>query len=229
MAVKLPTVGEATSTAEEILTNTVSDHSVEIVSDSGEGAQKCGQIFAAVSAKMGNGVWTVEIIPAEVEPPPRDPAGASGIRIRLGDSEVTNWGDETKLVVAFNEQALLGRHRLRALAPDATILIENMWATHPDESIRGAWAAAMEELSTESYRIIEVPMEEQCLTLVDQPRRGKNMFVLGILAWLYDRDVERCCRADGRSSRSSSWPFSRGISTSRALVSGRFSRRSSSA
>ena len=54
-----------------------SDHSVEIVSDSGEGAQKCGQIFGAVSAKMGNGVWTVELIPAEIQPPPRIPAGAS--------------------------------------------------------------------------------------------------------------------------------------------------------
>ena len=42
------------------------EHTVEIVSDAGEGAQKCGQIFGAVSAKMGNGVWTVEIIPAEI-------------------------------------------------------------------------------------------------------------------------------------------------------------------
>ena len=42
------------------------EHTLEIVSDSGEGAQKCGQIFGAVSAKMGNGVWTVEIIPAEI-------------------------------------------------------------------------------------------------------------------------------------------------------------------
>lgn len=40
------------------------EHTIEIVSDAGEGAQKCGQIFGAVSAKMGNGVWTVEIIPA---------------------------------------------------------------------------------------------------------------------------------------------------------------------
>ncbi|MHC4820712.1 MAG: hypothetical protein ACYTDX_03210, partial [Planctomycetota bacterium] len=39
------------------------EHSVEVVSDSGEGAQKCGQFFGAISAKMGNGVWTVEIIP----------------------------------------------------------------------------------------------------------------------------------------------------------------------
>jgi hypothetical protein len=71
------------------------EHTVEIVSDSGEGAQKCGQIFGAVSAKMGNGVWTVEIIPAEIQPPPRIPDGASGYRIRIGSGPVTNWGDET--------------------------------------------------------------------------------------------------------------------------------------
>ena len=35
-------------------------------------------------------------------------------------------------------------------------------------------------------------MEEQCLTVVDDPRRGKNMFVFGMLAAIYDRDVERC-------------------------------------
>src|SRR6476646_2833248 len=62
----------------------LAEHTIEIVSDSGEGAQKCGQIFAAVSAKMGNGVWTVEIIPAEIQPPPRTPEGASGNRVRLG-------------------------------------------------------------------------------------------------------------------------------------------------
>ena len=191
MAVKLPTVGDS-PTGRSVTAHTIVDSSVEVVSDSGEGAQKCGQIFGAVSAKMGNGVWTVEIIPAEVEPPPRSPAGASGIRIRLGSDEVTNWGDETNLVVAFNEQALLGRHRLNALADDATILLENMWASHPDEAIREQWSAARQELSQKGYRIIEVPMEDECLEVVDNPRRGKNMFVLGMLAWIYDRDLERC-------------------------------------
>ena len=57
------------------------ESTIEIVSDAGEGAQKCGQIFGAVSAKMGNGVWTVEIIPAEIQPPPRVPEG----RERLPD------------------------------------------------------------------------------------------------------------------------------------------------
>jgi 2-oxoglutarate ferredoxin oxidoreductase subunit alpha len=168
----------------------VPEHTVEIVSDSGEGAQKCGQAFGMVSAKMGNGVWTVEIIPAEIQPPPREPTGASGNRIRIGTRPVTNWGDAANLVVAFNEQALVARHRLEALHEDAIILVENMWATHDDEDIRRQWVAVMEELSHRSYRIIEVPMEEQCLTITDNPRRGKNMFVLGMLSCIYGRDVE---------------------------------------
>ena len=167
------------------------EHTVEIVSDSGEGAQKCGQILGAVSAKMGNGVWTVEIIPAEIQPPPRIPEGASGIRIRIGSGPVTNWGDETNLVVAFNEQVLLARHRLGALARDAIILLESSWASHPDEDVQRAWQAALDELSSRSYRVILVPMNEQCLTLMDNPRKGKNMFALGMLACLYDRDMDR--------------------------------------
>lgn len=167
------------------------EHTVEVVSDSGEGAQKCSQIFGAVTAKMGNGVWTVEIIPAEIQPPARVPEGASGNRIRIGAGTITNWGDETNLVVAFNEQVLLARHRLGALAPDATILIEDKWATYDDADIRAAWERAMIELSSQKYRIIHVPMEEQCLTLVDNPRKGKNMFALGLLAWIYQRDLEK--------------------------------------
>jgi 2-oxoglutarate/2-oxoacid ferredoxin oxidoreductase subunit alpha len=192
MATTLPTAG-AGHTLEPLRhgssTIEAREHTVEIVSDSGEGAQKCGQIFGAVSAKMGNGAWTVEIIPAEIQPPPRSPAGGSGNRIRIGTGPVTNWGDASDLVVAFNEQVLLHRHRLGALSPTAVILLENRWATHANEKIRAEWEAGIAELSQHGYRIIEVPMEDQCLTVVENPRRGKNMFVLGLLAYVYDRDL----------------------------------------
>ncbi|HET9466641.1 MAG TPA: 2-oxoacid:acceptor oxidoreductase family protein, partial [Gemmatimonadales bacterium] len=167
------------------------EHTIEIVSDSGEGAQKCGQIFGAVCAKMGNGVWTVEIIPAEIQPPPRIAEGASGNRIRFATGPVTNWGDQTDLVIAFNEQVLVGRHRLGALASDAIVLLENCWASNPNPEIKAAWDKALAELDGHGYRIIEVPMEEQCLTVDDNPRKGKNMFALGLLAYIYDRSLER--------------------------------------
>jgi len=168
-------------------------HIVEIVSDSGEGAQKCGQIFGTVSAKMGNGVWTVEIIPAEIQPPARDIDGASGNRIRIGSGRITNWGDQANTVVAFNEQALLGRHRVDALADDAVIFMENMWAEHPDADVREQWVSALRELRQKPYRIVEVPMEKQCLTIVENPTLGKNMFVLGMLAWIYNLDHDLVC------------------------------------
>lgn len=166
------------------------EHIVEVVSDSGEGAQKAGQTFGTICAKMGNGVWTVEIIPAEIQPPPRTITGASGIRIRVGSFYITNAGDDADLVVAFNEQVLLGRVNTENLKPGATILLENMWRNHKDESIRQAYISTYERLVNEGYRIIEVPMEEECLKYTMNPRRGKNMFALGILCSIYDRDVE---------------------------------------
>ncbi|MDX1674909.1 MAG: 2-oxoacid:acceptor oxidoreductase subunit alpha [Longimicrobiales bacterium] len=168
----------------------VDEHTVEIVSDPGEGAQKCGQIFGSVSAKMGNGAWTVELIPAEIQPPPRIPAGASGNRIRIGRGHISNWGDTTDLAVCFNEQVLLNRHRVDALADNAVVLLESMWKEHPSEDIRKQWKAAMKEISSKNYRVIEIPMDEICRTVVEDPRKGKNMFALGILSWIYDRDLQ---------------------------------------
>jgi 2-oxoglutarate/2-oxoacid ferredoxin oxidoreductase subunit alpha len=56
-------------TAKKVVT--IDEAVIEIMSDSGEGAQKCGQSFGSIAARMGNGVWTVEIIPAEIQPPAR--------------------------------------------------------------------------------------------------------------------------------------------------------------
>ncbi len=168
----------------------LSEHIVEIVSDSGEGAQRCGQSLGAIAARMGNGVWTVEIIPAEIRPPARSVAGASGNRIRLGSRRVTNCGDEADLVVAFNEQVLLGRVRDGELKPDCTILLESMWRDHPDPKIAKSYVDTHVQLVAKGYKVIEIPMERECRALVSDPRRGKNMFVLGMLCNIYSLDLQ---------------------------------------
>ena len=167
----------------------LSEAIVEIVSDSGEGAQKCGQSLGQISAKMGNGVWTVEIIPAEIQPPARSRAGASGIRVRMGSGKITNMGDHAQLVVALNEQVLFGRIEQRAYKPGTRLLIENKWATHPDEKIRTEYTEAMAYFKKMGADAIEIPMEEECLKVVRDARKGKNMWVLGMLCYIYDRDV----------------------------------------
>ena len=167
---------------------TLDGHIVEIVSDSGEGAQRCGQTFGAIASQMGNGVWTVEIIPAEIRPPARSVAGGSGNRIRLGSKRVTNGGNETDLVIAFNEQVLLGRVRTGELKPDCTILLESMWRESRDPKIVEAYIETHDQLVKAGYKVIEIPMERECKTIVADAKRGKNMFALGILCNIYSFD-----------------------------------------
>ena len=167
---------------------TVSEQIVEIVSDSGEGAQRCGQSLGAIGAKSGNGIWTVEIIPAEIQPPARSVAGASGNRVRLGSKRITNGGDEADLVVAFNEQVVLGRVREGELKPGCTILLESMWAEDRDPKIQRSYRETRDKLLADGFRVIEVPMERECRKLVADARRGKNMFVLGMLCNIYSLD-----------------------------------------
>ncbi|MEK8015767.1 MAG: 2-oxoacid:acceptor oxidoreductase subunit alpha [Candidatus Parabeggiatoa sp.] len=167
------------------------EHIVEIVSDSGEGAQKAGQTFGTISAKMGNGVWTVEIIPAEIKPPARSPAGASGIRIRLGSRYITNMGDAADIVVALNEQVLYSRIATHAYKPGTVILLENKWLTDPNPKIQQQYQSAVAEFREHGLIVHEVQMEEECLKLTAQPRLGKNMFVLGLLCHIYNRDLEK--------------------------------------
>ena len=163
---------------------------IEIVSDSGEGAQTAGQLFGTVCAKKGNSIWTVEIIPAEIEPPARTAAGASGNRIRMGSFKVTNAGNEADLVVAFNDQALIGRLIQREFKPGCIILMENMWRNHSDPMIRGDYVKVYDQLVADGYKVHEIPMEEECKKYVDNPLRGKNMFVLGLLCRIYNLDLD---------------------------------------
>jgi 2-oxoglutarate ferredoxin oxidoreductase subunit alpha len=163
------------------------EHIIEVISDSGEGAQKCGQSFASIAAAMGNGIWTEEIIPAEIQPPARSTAGASGIRVRIGSDDVTNGGDAADLVVAFNEKVLLGR--MNQLAPCCAVLLESKGRDDPDRRIAESYAQACSELEAR-YRVFEIPIEAECLKHVANARRGKNMFVMGLLCRIYDMDLE---------------------------------------
>jgi 2-oxoglutarate ferredoxin oxidoreductase subunit alpha len=168
---------------------TLSEHVVEVISDSGEGAQKCGQSLGAIAAKMGNGVWTVEIIPAEIQPPARSIAGASGNRIRLGSRRITNGGDEADLVVAFNEQVLLGRVLAGELKAGCIVLLESMWRDHADAAIAASYKKVHTQLVADGYKVYECAFDKQCKSIIADPRRGKNMFVLGALCAVYSLDL----------------------------------------
>jgi 2-oxoglutarate ferredoxin oxidoreductase subunit alpha len=189
-SVRTRTADAPTADAGEVPIESVPERIVEIVSDSGEGAQTAGQLFGTVCAKMSNGLWTVEIIPAEIEPPARSRAGASGIRIRFGTKPINNMGDQADLVVAFNEQVLYSRIDQGALGPGTALLIDDKWSTSDDPKIRKAYQNALEDFQVAGYDVREIPIHAETNKLTDTPQRGKNTWVVGLLCALYSRDLD---------------------------------------
>ena len=167
----------------------LTEHIVEIVSDAGEGAQKAAIAFALLCAKAGNGLWTVEIIPSEIRPPPHTVGSASGNRIRLAErSQVTNAGNRANVVLAFNEMALLSRLEAGSLADDVLVLIDDQWATHDNEKYRISYREVLDRVRARGATIVEIPLEKETLRHVEDAERGKNMFAVGVLCALYNKD-----------------------------------------
>ena len=166
------------------------EHIVEIVGDAGEGAQKAAIAFAGLCAKAGNGLWTVEIIPSEIRPPPRTIGSASGNRIRLAKrSGVLNAGNRANVVLAFNEMALLSRLEAGSLAANVLVLIDDQWATHNVEDYRVSYRQVLDKFRARGATIVELPLQKETLRHVGDAERGKNMFAVGILCALYSKDL----------------------------------------
>ena len=53
-----------------------------------------------------------------------------------------------------------------------------------------SYVEAHDKLVAAGYRVIEIPMEQECKALVADAKRGKNMFVLGMLCQLYSLDLQ---------------------------------------
>ncbi|MBW2214951.1 MAG: 2-oxoacid:acceptor oxidoreductase family protein [Deltaproteobacteria bacterium] len=150
------------------------EHIVEIVSDAGEGAQKAAIAFAQLCAKTGNGLWTVEIIPSEIRPPPHTIGSASGNRIRLA---------------ARSQVTLLSRLEAGSLADDVLVLIDDQWATHDVEEYRLSYREVLDTFRARGATIIEIPLQEETLRHVEDAEQGKNMFAVGVLCALYNKNV----------------------------------------
>tara|TARA_Y100001972_G_C7646021_1_gene324678 strand:- start:453 stop:2087 length:1635 start_codon:yes stop_codon:yes gene_type:complete len=99
-------------------------------------------------------------------------------------------GDQAHLVVALNEQVLFGRIEQNAYKAGTYLLIDNKWAEHTSPDIRRGYLDAILRFKKLGYIIHEIPIEKECLKLVSDARRGKNMWVLGLLCYIYDRDMD---------------------------------------
>ena len=169
---------------------------IKFAGDSGDGMQLTGTQFTNTAALFGNDLSTFPDFPAEIRAPQGTIPGVSGFQLHFGSVNIFSPGDFCDVLVAMNAAAL--KANLRNLKMGGTIIV-NTDGFDPKNLRLANYADNISPLtdgSLESYRVITIDVTKMTkATLADsglgtkEIDRAKNMFVLGFLYWMYNRDM----------------------------------------
>src|SRR5574344_514278 len=169
---------------------------VRFSGDSGDGMQLAGNIFSTVSATVGNGISTFPDYPADIRAPQGSLTGVSGFQVHIGANMVYTPGDKCDVLVAMNAAALKTQYKYAK--PGAAIIIDTDSFGAADLK-KAAFATEdyLGEMGIDPDRVIACPitqMVKDCLADsgmdVKAMLKCRNMFALGLVCWLFDRDLD---------------------------------------
>ncbi len=163
--------------------------------DSGDGMQLAGNIFSTVSATVGNSISTFPDYPADIRAPQGSLTGVSGFQVHIGAEQIFTPGDLCDVLVAMNAAALKTQYRFAK--PGATIIIDTDAFGEKDlAKAEFKTADYLGEMGIDPDRVIACPMTsmvKDCLADSGMDNKSvlkcRNMFALGLVCWLYDRDI----------------------------------------
>ena len=169
--------------------------------DSGDGIQLTGSQFSDTSAFLGNDISTFPNFPAEIRAPQGTLAGVSGFQLNFGSIEIFTPGDRCDVLVAMNAAAL--KSNVEKLKIGGTIIANTDGFDKKNLKLAGYvdMVSPLEDNSLGKYRVVEVnvtkltreALKETELGIKEKDR-SKNMFVLGFLYWMYNRDPDPTIR-----------------------------------
>ena len=169
---------------------------VRFSGDSGDGMQLAGNIFSTVSATVGNSISTFPDYPADIRAPQGSLTGVSGFQVHIGASQVYTPGDQCDVLVAMNAAALKTQYRYAK--PDATIIIDtDSFGPKDLEKAQFQREDYLGEMGIDPDRVIACPLSSMVKTCladtgmdIKSINKCRNMFALGLVCWLFDRDLE---------------------------------------
>lgn len=170
---------------------------IKFAGDSGDGMQLTGSQFTNNTAMLGIDLATFPDFPAEIRAPQGTIPGVSGYQLRFSSSPVYTPGDECDVLVAMNAAAL--KTNLKAIKRGGKVIVntdgfdaKNLRLANyadgvnplDDNSLEGFDVIKMDvtKMTREALKDFTMGMKEK--------DRAKNMFVLGFLYWMYNREME---------------------------------------
>lgn len=169
---------------------------VKFAGDSGDGMQVAGIQFSFESALEGYDIATYPDYPAEIRAPRGTLYGVSGFQVRFGSNKILTPGDYVDVLVAMNPAAL--RRTLHQLKPGGLIIADKeSFEDKRDLRLAGYETNPLESKElTQNYKVIAIPITslvrkalENSPLSVRERDRTRNMFVLGLVFWIFNRDL----------------------------------------
>lgn len=170
---------------------------IKFAGDSGDGMQLTGTQFTNNTALLGNDLSTFPDFPAEIRAPQGTLPGVSGFQLHFSSNRVYTPGDHCDVLVAMNAAAL--KANLKSLKKNGIIIANTdgfdtknlRLANYPDgenpledDTLQDFIVYKMDvtKMTREALKDIQMGTKEK--------DRAKNMFVLGFLYWMYNRNME---------------------------------------
>ncbi|MEO1970757.1 MAG: 2-oxoacid:acceptor oxidoreductase family protein, partial [Pirellulaceae bacterium] len=161
--------------------------------------QLIGTQLTNTSALAGNDVATFPDFPAEIRAPRGTRAGVSGFQVQFAAEDIFTPGDTLDTLVVMNPAALVTN--IADLRKGGILIVNEESFTKKDLKLADLTENPLDDDSMNSYRVIKVPMtkltrqsvEEQGLS-VKMADRCRNFFAMGLVFWLYGRELEPTLR-----------------------------------
>ncbi|MGZ4204983.1 MAG: 2-oxoacid:acceptor oxidoreductase subunit alpha [Actinomycetota bacterium] len=169
---------------------------IRFAGDSGDGMQLTGERFTNATAILGNDLATLPDFPAEIRAPAGSLAGVSAFQIHFSDEDILTPGDQPNVLVAMNPAAL--KTNLGDLAGGGTLIVNKDAFVEKNIERAGYTKNPLEDGSLAGYQVFEVTMTTMTLEAAKDiegitkkdAERAKNMFALGLVAWMYSRPTD---------------------------------------
>ncbi len=181
--------------ADKLIVKELDRVAVRFSGDSGDGMQLAGNIFSNVSATVGNDICTFPDYPADIRAPQGTLTGVSGFQVHIGADRVYTPGDQCDVLVAMNPAAL--KTQIKFCKKQGLVIIDKDSFTEKDlEKALFKTTDPIAELGI-TNEVLEVPISSMCKeSLKDSGLdvkgilRCKNMLALGLVCWLFNRDLK---------------------------------------
>ena len=173
----------------------VSGVTIRLAGDSGDGMQLLGTQLTNTSALSGNDVATFPDFPAEIRAPRGTRAGVSGFQVQFSAEEIFTPGDGLDALICMNPAALVTN--IDDLKSSGILVVNSDSFEAKDLKLAKLENNPLDDPSMEKYRMIKVPMTSLTRKAVEDTGvstkvadRCKNFFAMGLVFWLYGRDVK---------------------------------------